>query len=313
MTDKPRLKFGLNATNQYTTWPEYRRLCLEAEAMGFDSFWVFDHFVPGPRDPVGASLECFTTISALAAITERIALGTLVLSVTYRNPALVAKMGAMVDVLCGGRFTLGIGAGWYELEHKMYGLRFPPAGVRVDMVDEALEVIRRMWGEQPASFSGKHYTIDEALLDPRPVQQPHPPILVGASGDRMLKLVAKHADQFNSAGDVASIQTLRAKVDANCAAIGRDSEAIEHTAIALHSFSTTPDVAEAKQQFLSKLFGRPFEAIQDRVLTGSPEHVIEQLEEYAGAGITHVMISVMVPYDLDGLKLMADKIIPAFR
>ncbi|GIW07013.1 MAG: LLM class F420-dependent oxidoreductase [Dehalococcoidia bacterium] len=218
-----RIRFGLNATPMHTTWQEYRTLCTEAEAMGFDSFWVFDHFVPGPVDANGPCLECFTTISALASITDRILLGTLVLAVAYRNPGLVGKMGAMVDQISGGRFVLGMGAGYNQYEHEMYGGTLPSKADRVRMEDEALAVIRTMWTQQPASFEGRFYTLKEALTNPPPVQQPYPPILVGARGEQLaFKVVAKHADQWNTAAAVEDIRRMTPILDDRCREIGRD-------------------------------------------------------------------------------------------
>jgi F420-dependent oxidoreductase-like protein len=307
------IKFGLNATNQYTNWTEYRSLAETAEAAGLDSFWVFDHFVPGPFDPTGAALECFTTISALAAVTRRLTLGTLVLGVTYRNPALVAKMGAMVDHISDGRFVLGLGAGWYGLEHRMYGIDFPPPGERVSRVAEALEIIRRMWAEQPATFKGRYYSIEGALVDPAPVQQPHPPILIGARGERMLRLTVKHAQQYNSAADATTIQATNERLDQLCEEAGRDPGTLERTAIVLHSFAATPAEEEAKQRRLEEIFRKPFSELENRVLTGSPDHVCEQLQAYVDAGVTHFMLSTMAPYDLDGVRIWAEEIAPRFR
>lgn len=309
----PQIKFGINATNQFTNWAEYRHLCLEAEAMGFDSFWVFDHFVAAPRTTKGPVLECLTTTSALAAITKRIPLGTLVLGVTYRNPALVAKMGSMVDVISNGRFTLGMGGAGYEVEHRMYGIPFPSGGQRVRMLDEALEIVKRMWTDQPASFSGDYFTIEEALLEPLPVQQPRPPILVGGWGDKMMRVVAKHADIVNSSGTPSVLKTRFDKVDAACAEFGRDPASIERATSILHSFSATPAREEEKQKFLEWLWNQPFDAMEERTLTGSPEEVVEKLRGFIDIGITHFMMSVMAPYDLEGMKIMVDKVIPEFR
>lgn len=307
------IQFGLNATNQYTTWPEYLQLAQTAEAAGLDSFWVFDHFVPGPTDPRGSALECLTTMSALAALTSRITLGSLVLGVTYRNPALVAKMHTQVDVIAGGRTILGLGAAWYGLEHRMYGIPFPAPGERVSRLSETLQVIKAIWTSQPASFSGQYYQIEDLLLDPAPVSQPHPPILVGARGERALRLVARYADLYNSAADVGTIAQQNAQIDANCRAIGRDPNEIGRTAIVLHSFAATPERERAKQERLSQIFSQPFGNLAGRVLSGSDDQVVEMLGRYVEAGTSHFMLSCMAPYDLEAVERLAVKIAPQIR
>ncbi|MDW8255119.1 MAG: LLM class flavin-dependent oxidoreductase [Chloroflexota bacterium] len=313
-TTGDRIRFGLNATPMHTTWQEYRTLCVEAEAMGFDSFWVFDHFVPGPIDREGPCLECFTTISALASITTRITLGTLVLAVAYRNPGLVGKMGAMVDQISGGRFVLGMGAGYNQYEHEMYGGTLPSKADRVRMEDEALTVIRTMWTTQPANFQGRFYALKDALTDPPPLQKPYPPILVGARGEQLaFRVVAKHADQWNTAGSVEEIRRLNAVLDERCREIGRDPATLERTAIVLQTIAADSAGEQAAKEKLTRVFHQPFEALAPRVLTGPPEAAVERLQQYIAAGITHFMFSVFAPYDLDGLRVLAERVIPKFR
>ncbi|GIW12404.1 MAG: TIGR03560 family F420-dependent LLM class oxidoreductase [Chloroflexi bacterium] len=309
-----RVRFGLNATPMHTSWPEYLRLCQEAEAMGFDSFWVFDHFVPGPASPEGACLECFTTLAALASVTRRIQLGALVLGVTYRNPALVGKMGAMLDVISGGRFILGMGAGWYRLEHEMYGIPFPPNATRVRMLDEALALIRTLWTHQPASFQGRYYTLKDALTDPPPVQQPYPPLLVGSRGEQLgLRVVARHADQWNTAAALEEATRLSALLDTRCREVGRDPATVERTAIVLQTIAANPAAERAQQERLEAIFRQPFAALAPRVLSGPPEAAVERLHAYREAGFTHFMFSVFAPYDLAGLKVLAEQVLARLR
>ncbi|MFN8535703.1 MAG: LLM class flavin-dependent oxidoreductase [Dehalococcoidia bacterium] len=308
------IRFGLNATPMHTNWPEYRRLCTEAEAMGFDSFWVFDHFVPGPVDMTGPCLEVFTTISALASITDRMILGTLVLAVAVRNPGLVGKMGAMVDQISGGRFVLGMGAGYNQYEHEMYGGDLPSRTARIRMEDEALELIRRMWTENPASYQGKYFALKEALTDPPPIQKPYPPILVGARGEQLaFRVVAKHADQWNTAAGVDDIRRMMPILDERCREIGRDPATLERTAIVLQTIAASPEGEQAARDKLTSIFRQPFENLAPRVLQGPPEAAVERLQEYVDAGITHFMFSLFAPYDLDGLKVLAEQVIPKLR
>jgi alkanesulfonate monooxygenase SsuD/methylene tetrahydromethanopterin reductase-like flavin-dependent oxidoreductase (luciferase family) len=228
-------------------------------------------------------------------------------------------MGAMVDHISGGRLTLGIGAASFANEHAMYNIPFPPPAERVRRIGEACEVIRRMWSEERASFEGRYYRIEEALLEPKPTQRPLPPILIASRGGRLgLRIVAQYADIYHIAGDyrfdedTGQVQQ-NLDLDAACAAIDRDPAVIERAATALHSFSATLEQEQAKQAQLSKLFGQPFDAMAHRTLSGPPEQIVEQVQRYVDAGISHLMISLMAPYDLDGLKIFAEKVIPRFR
>jgi alkanesulfonate monooxygenase SsuD/methylene tetrahydromethanopterin reductase-like flavin-dependent oxidoreductase (luciferase family) len=252
-------------------------------------------------------------MSALAVATSRITLGTLVLGVMYRNPALTAKMAAMVDHISGGRLFLGMGAAWYKEEHEGLGIDFPSPGERVRRENESLELIRRLWTEDFVDHQGRYYWTKAGQIDPKPTQTPYPPILVGARGDNGLKVTARHADAHNTARDVEGIGEIHGRLRAACEAVGRDYDSIEKTAIALQAVSPTAEGVEAKKKGLEGMFSAPFASMQNRVLHGAVEEVVEQVQRYVDAGITHFMFSQFAPYDLDGLKLMAEKVIPRFR
>ncbi len=200
-------------------------LATAAEEAGFDSLWVMDHFfqlppLGGPDQPM---LEAYTLLGALAARTSRIQLGTLVTGVTYRNPAILAKIVTTLDVISRGRAVLGIGGAWYDVEHQGLGVDFPRAGVRLDMLEEAVQVCRAMFAGDDVSFSGSHYRLDHARNLPRPVQAGGPKIMIGGGGEkRTLRLVAQYADMCNVSG---SVETLKHKIDVlrgHCAEVGRD-------------------------------------------------------------------------------------------
>ena len=177
---------------------EMRDLARGAEASGFDSFWVSDHFFGGPGGtPDRNCLEAWTLLAALARDTERIRLGVLVAAVQYRNPALQAKVAATVDHISGGRLEFGIGAGWKEDEYRAYGYNFPSPGDRVDQLREGLEITRRLWTDDRASYQGKHYQIHDAVCAPKPTQRPRPPIWIGGAGPRVMRLAARYADGFD--------------------------------------------------------------------------------------------------------------------
>lgn len=179
-------------------YTEIRDLARTAETSGFDSFWVSDHFFGGPGGtPDRNCLEAWTLLAALGRDTTRIRLGVLVAAVQYRNPALQAKMAASVDHISCGRLEFGIGAGWKEDEYRAYGYDFPAPGERVDQLREGIEITRRLWSEDRATYHGKHYTIHDAVCAPKPTQRPRPPIWVGGAGPRVMRLAARYADGFD--------------------------------------------------------------------------------------------------------------------
>jgi F420-dependent oxidoreductase-like protein len=200
-------------------------LATAAEEAGFDTVWVMDHFfqlppLGGPDQPM---LEAYTLLGALAARTRRVQLGTLVTGVTYRNPAILAKMVTTLDVISRGRAILGIGAAWYDVEHQALGVDYPRAGVRLDMLEEAVQVCRAMFTGDDVSFSGTHYRLDHARNLPRPVQAGGPKIMIGGGGEkRTLRLVATYADQCNVTGDVATLTRKIAVLRRHCDEVGRD-------------------------------------------------------------------------------------------
>lgn len=179
-------------------YAELRDFAREAERVGVESFWVSDHFFGGPVGvPDRECLEAFTLLAALARETTRIRLGVLVAAAQYRNPALLAKIVAGIDQMSDGRFEFGIGAGWKAAEYSAYGYEFPPAGTRVEQLKDTLEICRRLWTSDRATYHGRHYRIDDAVCAPKPAQRPHPPIWVGGSGPRVMRLAARYADGFD--------------------------------------------------------------------------------------------------------------------
>lgn len=173
MADTPHpVRFGVQTPQQQTSWQDMLSLWQEVDDLGFDTAWVFDHFLPIFSDPTGPCLEGWTALAALAMATNNVRLGVMVTGNTYRHPAVLAKMATTVDIISGGRLILGMGVGWFELEHKQYSIPFPQVRERLARLDEALEVIKRLWTEERASFTGRYYQLNEAVCNPRPVQQP---------------------------------------------------------------------------------------------------------------------------------------------
>jgi len=215
-----RLRFGL-CTDQNLSWEKTLERWRLFERLGFDSAWDCDHYVQ-PSRPQGPYLEAWTLLAALAAATERIRVGVLVSCNTFRHPALLAKEAVTVDHVSGGRLELGLGCGWYEPEHAMYGIEFPPRRELVDRFREAVEVVDSLMRNELTTYEGRHYRLRDAAFRPGPVQRPRPPLTLGAHGPRMLRIVARHADAWNSFGTPEQIRSRNAVLDEACAEIGRD-------------------------------------------------------------------------------------------
>ena len=222
-----RLLFGIH-TIQTWTWPELRDRWRWFEALGFDSLWLPDHFFPtaGRDKPM---LEAWTLLSGLALVTERARIGILVSSNTFRHPALLAKQAVTVDHLSEGRLELGIGAGWFVEEHEVFGLDFPETKTLVERYAEAVRLVDGYLSHDRTSFEGEHYHLDGAFNRPAPVQQPRPPLVMGAHGPRMLKLVARHADTWNSFAPPAELKRRNDQLTAFCEEIGRDPAAVKRS------------------------------------------------------------------------------------
>jgi F420-dependent oxidoreductase-like protein len=288
-----------------------KNIITKAENSGFDSFWVMDHFhqiqfVGRPEEPM---LEGWTVISMLAAITTKIKLGTLVTGVIYRYPAVLAKVAATLDVLSKGRLFMGIGAGWNEQESLAYGISFPSNQERMLRLEEAIQVIRKMWTEEPyASFNGKYYQIHNAYCNPKPIQKPSPPILVGGSGERKtLKIVAKYADACNLFG---SPETVRKKLDIlkeHCKSVDRDYNSILKTKLSAIIVDDNNDMA--KNRVRKTFRGIPEEQIKEFVIYGTPEDVSRQIEILEQVGIQYLIVDLEPDRELEALDIFANKVI----
>lgn len=219
--------FGIQ-TLQTMPWPELRATWEHLERLGFDSLWLPDHFVP-TANPEGPFLEAWTLLSALAVATERVRIGVLVSSNTFRHPALLAKQAVTVDHISGGRLELGIGAGWFVWEHERFGLDFPPTKELVDRYEEAVTLLDTYLRNDVSSFQGQHYTLRDAPNRPASVQRPRPPIVLGAHGKRTIGIAGRFADTWNSRGTPAEIKERNARLDEAAIAAGRDPRHIRRS------------------------------------------------------------------------------------
>ena len=309
-----RIKFGIQTGQQDVTYQQVVNIWKAAEALGFDSAWDFDHFIPIRGDQDGPCLENWTLLAALATQTSRIRIGTLVNGNTYRNPALLAKMATTVDQISGGRLELGLGAAWFEPEHEAYGFPFYSPKERADRLGEALQVITKLWNEDHPSFSGQYYSLKHAPFSPRNVQEPHPPIVVGGKGKKwIMPLVARYADAWNVPIGVTpkGIENRREIIRAECARIGRTPCDIEVQAfLVLYSITDVPFAGGA-----IRLGARMIEdkRVAQSILAGSASQITDQIRTYVNAGATHIIMNIQPPYDPDLLRRFASEVMPNFR
>jgi len=307
----PKIKFGVQALQGMPDYSTLKSVVQECDRLGFDSVWVYDHL----QFTYGPTLECWTVLSALAEATREIRIGPLVTCNMFRYPSLLAKMAATVDMISKGRLNFGIGAGWHETEALAYGIPFPKGSIRVEMLDEALSIIKKLWTEEEASFKGKHYSVNKAVCLPKPIQKPHPPILIGGGGNKMLRLITKHADAWNS-GFVSpeGFEKEVARLEQACREVGRNRETIEST------FQSRVIIAENDENALlgaerwrEQRKGRPDDPDWKFAIKGSPETCVEMLKTYVNVGITHFTFLFADVIKLKPLQLFADEVIPAFQ
>jgi F420-dependent oxidoreductase-like protein len=221
------MRFGLDIAQQRMSWDELVRRVRFAEDLGFDGVWGFDHFEPMYGEGPGETFEGVTTLAALAALTSRVRLGLLVTGVTYRHPSVYAAQALTIDHASHGRLELTLGAAWFDKEHRELGIPFPPTGQRFDLLEDALEIITRLFTGEVVDYAGRQVSLQQAQMRPVPVQQPHPPIWIGGSGPRRtLPLVAKFADVWHSWGTPNSLREANARVDELAEQAGRDPASI---------------------------------------------------------------------------------------
>lgn len=249
------MRFGLDISQHQLTWPEIRDRALLAEDWGFDGVWVFDHFKALYGDPDGPCFEGWSLLAALAVATERVRLGALVTGVTYRHPAILAAQATTIDHVSNGRLEFAIGAAWFEQEHIELGVDFPTAGERIERLEEAIEIARALWTEDDANFEGKHLRLQGARYRPKPLQRPHPPIWVGASGEeRTIPLAGRLADVWHGFGSPAALKRRSAILDASAEEAGRDPASILR-ATSLSISEPLDEIRETAQELAGLGFG----------------------------------------------------------
>jgi F420-dependent oxidoreductase-like protein len=295
-------------------WDELRARVVACDRLGIPSVWFMDHLYP-PGQPRVPSFEAWTTATALAAVTERVRLGHLVLANGFRHPALLAKMAITLDHVSGGRLDLGLGSGSYAPEFEQLGLDFASAAGRAARLDEALHVLRRLFSEDAPSFDGRHYRLAAAPSLPRPVQRPHPPIHVGGAGEkRTLPIVARHADVWNC--PTYALADLPRKLDVlreECRRIGRDPATLRVTEEAVCALvADASQVAEARA-LAERRFAGPGWGFAAGGYCGTPADVVARIRERAALGVSGFVFFLHDRGAPETLRLLAEEVVPALR
>jgi alkanesulfonate monooxygenase SsuD/methylene tetrahydromethanopterin reductase-like flavin-dependent oxidoreductase (luciferase family) len=309
MTSK--VKFGVRIHQGGYSYEALREVWIDADRLGYYSATLYDLLnVP--------TLECWTTLSALAAETRQIRLTPLVLANLYRHPALLAKMASTLDVISGGRLELGIGAGGGESDHRASGFPYPSTAVRVEMLEEAVQIIKALWTEGEASFQGTYYSLEGAVNEPKPLQKPHPPILIGGHGEtHLFRAVAQFADICNW-GFEMSLEEHKSKVDVlarHCRRYGRDPSEIEvthNTRVVIAENTAQFDRLAAAGAADSNMSVADYKGSLKRAIAGTPEACVEQIQAYVDNGIRYFFLLFPDPISPESLELFAREVMPHF-
>ena len=292
-------------------WAATVEVAVEAERLGYDSVWVYDHFHNVPVPAHETMFECWTTLAAISQRTSRVRLGQMVSCAGYRNPALVAKITSTIDVISGGRLDWGIGAGWYDGEYRAYGYDYPSNAERIRILRETVEIVTSMWTRPDTTYEGRHFTISGAQCDPKPLQSPHPPIWIGGGGEQLtLRVVARHATHANFGGNLEEWTHKRDVLWRHCDEVGRDRDEITLTwSPELFVRSTTAEIGDETRSFR----GEPFESWSAGNLVGTPEQVCDRLDAYRAAGLGGVVPWIADFPTLETLTLFGEQVIPHYR
>ena len=312
------------------SWEQLAESARRAEALGFDSVWVSDHFFltleryGGTPDEAYGSPEALTALAALAAITERVRLGTLVLCAGFRHPALLAKSAVTIDLLSGGRLDLGLGAGWMEQEYRAFGYDFGDTGLRFEILEETLVALGLLFGDGPATWAGRHFHLHEAFARPRPAQKPRPPLWVGGKGGpRLLRLLARHADGWNTvwAWTPEGYAERARALDRACEREGRDPSTVRRS-VGLYTL-VGEDQRDLDARFRALQAWTPGGALDGQSLAewrrdklvGTREEVVDRIAAFADEGVGEIICSLAsLPfglYDESALDVFAESVMPA--
>ena len=293
-------------------WQKAVEVAEQAEALGYDSLWVYDHFHNVPVPAHETMFECWTTLAALSQRTERIKLGQMVGCSPYRNPGLLAKITANIDVISGGRLIWGIGAGWYEHEFTGYGYEFLPAADRIRVLRETVEIVTALWSQPDVSYEGRHFTLDGAQCDPKPLQSPRPQVLIGGGGEQLtLRVVARLADASNFGGKPDEFTHKCEVLQSHCTEVGRDYDEVQKT------WSPEVFIREDEQEIIDggtrSFVGEAFDSWRAGNLVGTPAQVAEKVLAYVDLGCTGFYPWCSDYPETESMRLFAEQVIPEIR
>lgn len=267
-------------TNNANPWDEILMGASHAEATGWDGVWVADHFMPNAEDVSGPMHEALALVSGLAAAVDRVRIGVLVAGNTYRHPAVLAKAAATADHISGGRIVLGLGAGWQENEHERYGIEFSTVGGRLDRLEEACEVVTRLFTEERVTYDGAHYQLTDAPLEPKPVQSPLPLLIGGGGEKRTMRIAARFAQEWNVWGTPELLRHKNGVLDAHCESIGRDPAEIRRSCQGLlFLFEDEAEAARMRERDIGRA-----------ALVGTPDQLVEVVAAYRDAGVDELIV-----------------------
>jgi len=312
------VRFGVQLCQEEFGFDGLKKACREVEDLGYESAWLYDHFYPMSSETSKYILESWTVLPSLASETDCLRLGVLVTCNSYRFPSVLAKIAATVDVMIDGRLEFGIGAGWYEDEYVAYGIPFPDAKTRIEQLMESIEIIKRIWTREKASFKGKHYTINDLISYPKPVQKPYPPIWVGGKGERLLRITAQHADYANFAA--CSPIECQEKLDVlkrQCLKMNRDFEEIVKTwhgrvIIVDDEDHLRREALKAKESSTNKKVREmSLNEYLDKAIAGTPEQCIEKIQKYVNLGVTYFVPHFPYEKDLETTHVFIEKVASA--
>ncbi len=310
----PGWRFGIQIEPQFGfTYDEVAQIAKEAERLGFYGLWASDHLFWDARSEQRNCLEAWTLLTALAPVTTRLRLGTLVTCNSYRPPSILAKIASSLDHLSNGRLEFGIGAGWKELEYRAYGIPFPSIGTRLAQLEEAVQVVRLLWTQERASFPGTHYQLQEALCAPKPVQQP-PRIWIAGGGEKvMLRIVAQYANGWNILLR-SSVETVKRKTDIlrrHCDALKRDFSAIEKSLfLAVVLAEDEKELKRREAESAQALGGRGLWASRELGTAGTPERLAETLRGLQALGFRHFQMVFPYKQEQEMLQRFAELVVP---
>lgn len=307
---KPTVRFGVQTGQQEASWPEIRDTWLELEDLGFDDLWVYDHFLPTGTTLVdGPVTDAWALLAALSQVVEKPRLGTLVTSATFRHPVVLAKMATTVDHASGGRLILGIGSGWHQPEHTAYGIHFPGPRERVERLEETVRVIKLLWAEERATFQGKYYQLKDAPFEPKPLQKPHPPIVIGGGGEkRTLPMVARVADEWNwnINGTSQDYQRKLKVLEEQCNALGRDPRTLDLSLNVDFLISEDPNRIASALKVNAQSAGVSIEMSKETTFVGDPDEVRRKLQIYIDMGVRSFIFSLRAPFEEAGTLKLPD-------